>query len=112
MPDARGVLVVMFLVTPPGTSSSRAQDATDLAWQAKKCAIYADEWADALAMRGKTGIGQEFIDRQATFIAAGCLGDRNVCPRSPEELRLADLLTLMAVSEGIAGTFLPFGCRD
>jgi hypothetical protein len=98
--------VVALAVPPP----SRAQDAADVAWSAKKCAIYDNAWQAALRMQGPTGIGEAFTSRNAAFVASGCLGDRNVCPRSAEELAFADLLTIMVVSEGIAGTFLPFGC--
>lgn len=102
-----GAAAVLALAVHPST---RAQDAADLSWSAQKCSIYSNAWQAALRMQGATGIGEEFTAWNAAFVASGCLGDRNVCPRSPEELALTDLLTIMVVSEGIAGTFLPFGC--
>ncbi len=92
------------------TGPAPAQDSADLAWSARKCALHDRAWQAALRMQGPAGIGAEFSDRNAAFVAAGCLGERNVCPRSAAELALADLLTVMVVSEGIAGTCLPFGC--
>lgn len=101
-----GALLALLPLAP-----ASAQDSTDLAWSAKKCAMYAEAWNAALRMQGSAGIGTAFSAQHQAFVASGCVGRRNVCPRSAEELRLADLLTLMAVSEGIAGTFLPFGCE-
>lgn len=81
-------------------------------WTVKKCALYKAASAKAFAAFGEAGIGQDFVQRHDAFLATGCIARADVCPRSPGELRLADMLTMMAVSEGTAGSFLPFACRD
>jgi hypothetical protein len=76
-----------------------------------KCTRYQAAWGEALARFGRRGLGQEFLDGHAAFLASGCRAGRDVCPRSPEELALADALTIAAMNFGTASTFLPFACR-
>jgi hypothetical protein len=35
-----------------------------------------------------------------------------VCPRSPAELAMADVMSAAAVNAGATGSFLPFACRE
>jgi hypothetical protein len=60
---------------------------------------------------GLDGIGARFLADHAAFLASGCTEGR-VCPASTDERALADRLALMAVAEGMAGSFLPFACPD
>ncbi len=60
--------------------------------------------ADALA-----GIGTAFIAAHDAFLASGCRTGA-VCPETAPERALADRLSLMAVAEGMTGSFLPFAC--
>jgi hypothetical protein len=85
-----------------------AQEADD--WTRTKCAFYSEAWAQATAGEGLAGIGPEFRAAHAEFLGSGCTIRGAVCPRNPQELRLADMLSLMAVAEGMAGSFLPFRC--
>ncbi|WP_342362626.1 hypothetical protein [Terrarubrum flagellatum] len=78
--------------------------------QNAKCETYRKSFDGAVNRLGKKGLGQEFLDRNAAFIASNCAGERNVCPRSPEELRVANVIVMQAVS-GTGGTFMPFACR-
>ena len=52
----------------------------------------------------------ELLERSATFLSSNCAGARNVCPRTAEELRLANIVVMQAVSR-TGGTFMPFSCR-
>ena len=53
----------------------------------------------------------EFIERHQAFLASGCTATADVCPRSPEELEVANALVILAMNAGSASTFLPFACR-
>ena len=78
------------------------------AWAAEKCRRYERAWQHLLV--GAPAPGAAFVAAQEAFIAGGCSQPGAVCPRSETERALADLLALMAVAEGMAGSFLPFGC--
>lgn len=106
-------LVAASLALPVASDASRAvaQDGRVQSWPEVKCARYRQAWADALARRGRSGLGQEFIDRHEAFLVAGCTARADVCPRSAEELELANILTILAMNAGTASTFLPFACR-
>ncbi|MGL4974928.1 MAG: hypothetical protein ACRC56_06520 [Bosea sp. (in: a-proteobacteria)] len=80
-------------------------------WPEEKCARYRAAYAKAIARQGLNGIGNEFQESHAAFLASGCLEGRNVCPRSKEELNLANTLVILAMNGGMASTFLPFACR-
>ena len=94
-----------------GVSRAVAQDSRAQSWTEVKCARYTKAWTDALVRRGKRGLSQEFIDRHEAFLASGCTARADVCPRSAEELDLANILTISAMNAGTASTFLPFACR-
>jgi hypothetical protein len=92
-------------------SSAGAQESGSQSWTEQKCARYRRAWTDVQARRGVQGIGQEFLGKHEAFLASGCTAKVDVCPRSPEELDLANLLTVAAMNAGTASTFLPFACR-
>ena len=96
-----GLICVAIAATP-----AAAQDG----WSARKCTLYAEAVTDAIALQGVTGLGAEFRAQNAAFIAAGCPAQFQVCARSDQEIALADLLTVMTMNEGMASTFVPFGC--
>lgn len=79
-------------------------------WSQEKCRLYTQDWSDVVATNGLEDVGKPFLDNHATFIASGCTLRANVCPRSQHELEIANLLSLMTVSQGITGSFLPFSC--
>lgn len=81
------------------------------AWRRTKCERYAKAWQTALARSGTQGLGAEFLARHEAFLASGCTDDASVCPRSPQELALANVLVIAAMNAGMASTFPPFGCR-
>lgn len=100
------LLVLTSLVDAP----SRAEPAT--AWQVEKCARYGKAWKQALQRHGSKGLSSEFLTRHQAFLASGCLEGRNVCPRSGEELALANVMIIAAMNGGTASTFPPFACKD
>ena len=94
-----------------GTSPLVAQEGQSRSWSEEKCARYKTAWSEALARRGMGGLGREFLDRHEAFLASGCTARADICPRSPEELELANVMTILAMNAGTASTFLPFACR-
>jgi hypothetical protein len=98
-----------LLACAAATSPSLAQDGRT--WTQEKCVRYASAWTQALARRGTRGLGPDFLTRHEAFIASGCTARADVCPRSAEELDLANILVVAAMNAGTAGTFLPFACR-
>lgn len=101
---ALALCLAVQLITP-----GLAQD--ERSWSEVKCERYAKAWSEALARRGRTGLSPEFIARHEAFLAAGCTTQGDVCPRSKEELDLANILVILAMNAGTASTFLPFACR-
>jgi hypothetical protein len=103
------VSVVGLLMLLAGGAA--AQEAPT-AWAVEKCARYGAAWAAFVEGRGTGGLGADFLEAHAAFIASGCSRRGAVCPRSPAEVEVADLLTVMAMNEGMASTFLPFRCGE
>ncbi|KAA2244343.1 hypothetical protein [Salinarimonas soli] len=100
------------LALPALPVAAQAQPAArERTWSEEKCARYTKGWSDLVARRGKAGLGPAFIERHEAFLASGCLAQADVCPRSPEELDVANILTILAMNAGTASTFLPFACR-
>jgi hypothetical protein len=88
-----------------------AAQAPTRAWTEEKCSRYAQSWSEALARFGEEGLGAAFLARHDAFLASGCR-TRDVCPRSPRELAMADIMTVAAMNAGTASSFVPFICRD
>ena len=99
------LIATLLLATP-----TLAQDRQE-AWQREKCAAYAAAWAEAQRRFGTAGLSRGFTDGHAAFLASGCRAGRDICPRTPEELAMADRLTVAAMNTGAASTFPPFRCR-
>lgn len=100
----RATLALLLLAGPAG-----AQDAAD--WRKTKCERYARDWTEALRRFGNAGLSPDFLARHDAFLASGCDDPRDVCPRSKEELDLANVMVLRAMNAGTASTFLPFACK-
>jgi hypothetical protein len=79
-------------------------------WRTEKCVRYTKAWNETLKRRGTAGLGEDFRQRHDAFLASGCLGAHNVCPRSPQEFDLANIMVIQAMNAGTASTFPPFGC--
>jgi len=78
-------------------------------WRARKCRLYTSAWTLLVPDPAAAGLGPAFRAAHDDFLSAGC-SDGRVCPVTATEIALADRLTMMAVAEGMAGSFLPFRC--
>ncbi|MGU9979760.1 hypothetical protein ACJ4V0_06930 [Phreatobacter sp. HK31-P] len=104
-----GTLLALGLLLPALPHDTMGQDLNARA--AQKCDRYRQAWEDALRRRGADGLGRDFLDRHARFMAGGCLGPADICPRTGAETDLANLMTVRAMNAGMASTFLPWACR-
>lgn len=102
-------VLALILMLPALPHAAPGQDLSARA--AQKCDRYRQASEDALRRRGTDGIGRDFLERHARFIAGGCLGPADICPRAGAETELANLLTIRAMNAGMASTFLPWACR-
>jgi hypothetical protein len=100
-----------LVVAGAGLMESSNTFAQEPSWVEVKCTRYKKAWSDALARLGTQGLAQDFLDRHEAFLASGCTTQGNVCPRSEEELKLANMMVVAAMNAGTASTFPPFACR-
>jgi hypothetical protein len=106
---ALAILLAVFVAG--GAFPLAAQESQTQTWPEVKCARYKAAWSQALARRGSHGLGKDFLDRHVAFLASGCTTRADVCPRSEEELTLANIMVVAAMNAGTASTFPPFACR-
>jgi hypothetical protein len=102
----RLIALLIFVAATSGASS----DGLAQTWPELKCAHYQASWSEALQRRGKGGLSPAFLASHEAFIASGCTDQGHVCPRSDEELALANLMTIKSMNARTASTFLPFAC--
>ncbi len=107
---APALALVCALTTLPDAALSQSLEG--LTWSAQKCVLYDSALTEALQMLGRGGIRDDFLARNAEFIAGGCQANTNICPETAREVDLVNLLTVMTMNEGMASTFVPFGCPD
>jgi hypothetical protein len=88
-----------------------AQEAREANWAQVKCERYERAYRDSVARLGTGGLGAGFLSGHESFFASGCKKQADVCPKSPEELRMANTLVIRGMNEGMASTFFPFACR-
>ncbi|MFO1151667.1 MAG: hypothetical protein U1E62_25105 [Alsobacter sp.] len=110
-PPWRALMVATALLFSAGLPAVLAQDSSSPDWPAVKCERYRKAWADLLARRGDAGLTPAFLERHEAFLASGCTAQADVCPRTPQELEVANILSLRAINAGMTGSFLPFACR-
>lgn len=103
----RGRLAGPFFLCLAVTAQAQSSNA---ARPQQKCARYTAAWEKTIAARGTAGISAEFLEKHAAFIAGGCIGAHDVCPRSQAEFDLANVLFIQSMNAGMASTFAPFGC--
>lgn len=94
------------------THQALAQGTEGDSWTERKCVLYTAVWEHFASNGVLDGVSEEFLADHDVFLDSGCLDRGHVCPQSPRELEIADMLSLMAVAEGMAGSFLPFNCTD
>lgn len=87
-----------------------AQSLEGLTWSEQKCVLYDSFFKDALGFQGLDDLREVFLAENHAFIDGGCQSSGRVCPITDAELEFANLLTIMTMNEGMASTFVPFGC--
>jgi len=103
--------VMAALLTVVFAGDAAAQQPAPESWPAVKCQRYKKAYADAIAKFGKRGLGPAFLESHDAFLASDCTVKVDVCPRSKEELDLANVLVILSMNQGMASTFVPFNCR-
>lgn len=98
----------LVLVTPSAGLAQENQETS--AWQLEKCRLYGRAWTQALDAFGSDDLNFNFMAQNENFLAGGCLDATAICPRSTQELQIADALTMAMMNAGAASTFLPFRC--
>ncbi|RID92990.1 hypothetical protein D2N39_04860 [Gemmobacter lutimaris] len=104
------VLSLAALLAQPVLAQDASQDGQT--WTERKCALYQQAFDDALHAIGRDGIRKTFLARNTAFIEGGCTDNAKLCPETGKEIELANLLTVMTMNEGMASTFVPFGCPN
>jgi hypothetical protein len=108
LPLALALALGFFGIIAPASAQAPRQEPD---WPTVKCERYTKSYNEALAKYGKRGLGQAFLENHDAFLASGCTAPGNVCPRSTEELNLANVLVILSMNQGMASTFAPFSCR-
>lgn len=109
---ARRDAILVCLASIAASAPALAQQPASPDWPTEKCNRYRAAYELILNRQGKTGLSPEFLASHDASLAANCQSRAEVCARSPEEIALANKLTLMAMNRGMSGTFLPFYCRS
>ena len=104
----RRVVVIFGLALSLAQPAWAQAPSTD--WVEQKCQTYAEAWTQALALFGSGEMNYAFIAGNENFIASGCTEAGDICPRSTQELEIANALTLALMNAGTASTYLPFHC--
>lgn len=107
----RATRAAILLIALVGPAQAQGEAPAPGDWRAEKCARYRAAWDEALKRFTRAGLSDDFLNAHDAFLARGCEGPRDVCPRSKEELALADVMILRAMNAGTASTFPPFACR-
>ena len=102
------VVVILGLALSLAQPASAQPEMPD--WVEQKCQAYAAAWTQALELFGSGEMNYAFIAGNENFIASGCAEAGDICPRSGQELDIANALTLAMMNAGTASTFLPFRC--
>ncbi|SFT34224.1 hypothetical protein [Sedimentitalea nanhaiensis] len=100
-------LLVLVLSCGLGASSVAADS-----WSVRKCALYRDAWQQVLDTQPPEGTSDGFMARHQDFVDNGCPAATRICARTDGDVTLANLMTILSMNEGMASTFVPFGCPD
>ncbi|QUJ75096.1 hypothetical protein KDD17_08590 [Sulfitobacter albidus] len=103
-------LGVLLVLVAPVAPSAPAADPDD--WSLSKCALYRDAWDWAVSTLDGPAPSDGFVAATEAFVASDCTARVAVCPVTDADFSLANMLTVMTMSEGMASTFVPFSCRD
>jgi len=103
---AAGLACILMAAAAPARAAG-----PQAGWAAAKCDRYRQAFDDAVRRWGTEGLGADFLDGHRRFVAGGCRGPADICPRPGRETELANILTVRAMNAGMASTFLPWTCR-
>jgi hypothetical protein len=104
-------LAAVLLLAFAGLGAAAQEKAREPSWPEVKCARYKAAYAQAIKRLTTRGLTEQFLSDHDAFLASNCTAQVAVCPRSKEELNLANALVIMGMNEGMASTFMPFACR-
>ena len=96
------------LLVAAGLGTSAAGVEPD--WPQRKCFRYGRDWNEAMRRFGRDGLSAAFLAGNEALIGSGCAAAAKICPKTAKDRRIADILALRVVNEGMSTTFLPFGC--
>lgn len=103
-------LMAILIIAAPAHAAD-ADVEYNRSWRQKKCWLYEGFQQEAAARLGGAGLGTAFLEAQEAFIRSGCTERVKVCPSSPQELDVANIVSLQMMNAGATGSFLPFECR-
>jgi hypothetical protein len=110
MRRAAMLLMIAVLNQGPAVALAEEPDLQNLTWPEQKCVLYKRAWDAAFLSVDQSDISQAFKAQNDVFLSKGCTERTPVCPRSPAEFEMANMLTVMTMNEGMASTFVPFSC--
>lgn len=110
--NARVLMLALLWALGATMAAADAPSLGSLSWPERKCLLYQRAWASALAALDHPRISADFRALNQEFVQSGCTMKGSVCPRSPAEFDMANMLTVMTMSEGMASTFVPFHCPE
>ena len=111
MRSTKSLAAVAVLLAGAGAPSRAAVPDHPQSWHDVKCVRYKKAWSAALVHQGTQGLGPAFLASHEAFLASNCTRRADVCAQSPEELKLANTMTILSMNAGTASTFPPFYCR-
>ncbi len=105
-------LAIVAVAALAGGSAAAEPSEPKRDWRQEKCFRFARDWEEALRRFGQDGLSAEFVAGGSAFIHAHCVAAGTMCPTTAKDRKLADVLAIRVVNEGMSTTFLPFACRD
>ena len=100
------IALCAFASTPAAAGPAAKRD-----WRQEKCFRYARDWDEALRRYGRDGFSADFLAGERRLHPFGLRRERvKICPATPKDRELVDVLAIRVVNEGMSTTFLPFDC--
>lgn len=103
------VFVLMAMITVLTGATTANQPST--AWQSQKCQAFEAAWGRALDVHGTDNMNYDFVAQNENFIESDCIEQSAICPRSDQEIDVANDITFEMMGIGLASTFLPYRCQ-
>ncbi|MCC9625755.1 hypothetical protein LPB41_29120 [Thalassospira sp. MA62] len=87
------------------------EDTEAKSWRAQKCSLYQQIRNEMFETIPPSALSPEFVQAEDDYIENGCAGRAYACPKSDIELDYANQMSFAMMSQGLTGTFLPYGCQ-